>query len=143
MPRVERTVREHPEIEINPGLALRYLVSLRQAHRRPQQSVPEEVRKYRKQTLDEIEQSVAGINRVCLEKMLDDHPINHGWTIGVGGEGAGSDGIDFHTVAANWTNPMFRGLRSLMEKEYQVGEVELEFLRVAFEAQPSSPLLFY
>lgn len=136
------TVREHPEIEINPELALRYLVSLRYAHLHWKGDVPDDVKDYMVKTINEIEQSVEGINRASLEKMLFDHPINYHETISLTGKITDLDLFDFHTMSANWNNPEFRNLRTLMEIEYQVGEVELEFLRAAFEAQPPTPIRF-
>lgn len=91
---------------------------------------------YMTQTLDEVELSVKGINRTSLEKMLYDHPVNHRWRIGLSGDIQDFDLFDFHTMSANWDNLDFRELRELMETEYQVGAVEVEFLKACFEAQP-------
>lgn len=84
--------------------------------------------------LDRITQTIEGIDRGVLDTILTDYPQGRDFTIGlVGKEDRFENWFDLHIVAADWNNPKYSGLRKVMEEEYRVGPIELEFLRTAYK----------
>ena len=97
-------------------------------------------------TLNAAIMAVPGISRESLDKIIRIDPYNYeNWIWGGRSRSkvhrCMSDS-DFPLLAANWDNDMYADMRQIAEKDYGVGELELDFLRAAFEQQPPSTPCF-
>lgn len=94
--------------------------------------------------LDAASEQVPGINRESLDKIIRHDPWDYPeWPVVLRqGIRNWSFVLDLPQLAANWDNDIYREEREIAERDYEVGEKELDFLQAVFEQIPAPASIY-